>query len=193
MLGEARASAWSKARAVADGLLRTAADILVIADADVWCDDLGEAIEAVRRGAPWAIPHSDVHRLSPSATAAALRGAPLNTVGPLTQPPYRGYEGGGLVVLRRDLYERAPLDPRYLGWGQEDESWALALRTLAGRPWRGTAPLYHLWHPPQPRESRRWGSPAARHLYHQYRRAAGDPDTMRALLGEMRGGARGVA
>ena len=183
VVGETSTGPWCKARAVADALSRAAGDVLVVADADVWCDGIGDAIAAVLAGAPWAVPHGQVHRLDQAATATALAGCAL--AGRLDQPPYRGFEGGGLSVLPRSLYDQVPLDPRYRGWGQEDESWALALRTLAGAPWRGTAPLYHLWHPPQDRESRRWGSPDARSLYRRYLAATGRPAVMRALLAEM--------
>ncbi|WP_079251621.1 hypothetical protein [Streptomyces sp. MP131-18] len=183
ILAEAPPGPWSKAAAVADGLRHTGADVLVIADADVWTGGIPAAVDAVRSGWPWGIPHGDVHRLDQDATAAVLAGAPLG--GGLVQPAYRGFEGGGITVLPRQVYEQVPLDPRYRGWGQEDESHALALRTLAGPPWRGDAPLWHLWHPPQARDSRRWGSLASRALYRRYRHAAGHPNRTRALLAEM--------
>lgn len=68
--------------------------------------------------------------------------------------------------------------------GQEDESWAIALATLAGPPWRGEADLIHLWHPPERRMSRRKGSPESWALYHRYREAAGDRAAMKELLKE---------
>jgi hypothetical protein len=185
ILAEAPPGPWSKGAAVADGLRQTTADVLVVADADVWCDSLGDAVDAVRDGWPWMIPHDQVHRLDQGSTAAVLAGALPGPGLRLAQSAYRGYEGGGITVVRREAYERAPLDRRFAGWGQEDESWALALRTLAGPPWRGTAPLWHLWHPPQRRDSRRWGSPASRALYQRYRRASGRPDLMRDLLAEL--------
>jgi len=43
------------------------------------------------------------------------------------QRPYPGYPGGGITVLPRSTYTEVPLDLRYEGWGQEDESWAHAL------------------------------------------------------------------
>jgi hypothetical protein len=89
-----------------------------------------------------------------------------------------------MTVLTRETYEQVPLDRRFAGWGQEDESWALALTCLTGAPWRGDAPLWHLWHPPQDRASRRWGSGASRALWARYCQAAADPDAMRALLAE---------
>lgn len=191
VLGEASAGPWCKATAVADGLRHAAGDVLVIADADCWTDGLPEAVAAVEAGASWAIPHGQVRRITEQAMSAVLAGGDLG--GRLEQPAYRGFEGGGIVVLPTETYERVPLDARFRGWGQEDEAWALALRTLAGAPWRGTAPLYHLWHPPQPRLSRRWGSPAARALHARYRRAAGHPDRMRALLAELEEVAHGPA
>lgn len=183
VLGGAPEGAWCKADAVAEALSHAAGDdVLVMADADVWTEGIGQAIEAVASGAPWAIPHAMVHRLTADATAAVLATGVLG--GATVQRPYRGFEGGGITVMPRRLYEQVPLDRRFAGWGQEDEAHALALTTLAGAPWRGTAPLFHLWHPPQPRDSRRWGSVPSRALWQRYRLAT-TPQAMRDLLAEM--------
>jgi hypothetical protein len=182
VLGEAAVGPWCKAAAVAAGLPRTSGEVLVIADADVWTDGVNTAVAAVEAGAPWAIPHRDVRRLTGAASAQVLAGADLGDDLPVAQRPYRGYEGGGITVLPRSAYAQVPLDARFAGWGQEDESWALALRTLVGAPWRGTTPLWHLWHPPQVRESRRWGSGPSRALWQRYRRAAGNRDAMKEVV-----------
>ena len=180
--GRLPAGPWVKALAVADGLARTDADILVLADADVWCDGVALAVDQVAAGAAWAIPHWWVRRLTPEATAAVLAGGPLG--GPVHRKPYVGFAGGGITVICRELLERAPLDPRFVGWGQEDQAAALAWRTLGGEPWRGAADLWHLWHPPQPRWSIQWGSEAGRALWRRYRAAAGDVDRMTTLIAE---------
>jgi hypothetical protein len=159
---------WVKATAVADALTRTDADRLLIADADVWSDGLSWAVDALDDW-PWVIPHHAVHRLTEAATAAVLAGGPLG--GETTQHPYKGYPGGGFMAVRRDVYERAPLDPRFVGWGQEDQAWHLALRRIAGHGPRGRANLWHLFHPPQPRLSRQTGSEASAALLHRYQRA----------------------
>ncbi|GAA4082769.1 hypothetical protein [Actinomadura miaoliensis] len=183
---------WCKAAAVAAAVERAAGEVLVVADADVWCEGVQAAVDAVTAGAPWAVPHWHVHRLTETATAAVLAGGRLDgELGGsrwrrLERQPYPGFAGGGLVVLPRVLYREVPLDPRFVGWGQEDECWALALTTIAGVPWRGEAPLWHLWHPPQPRTSSRWGSPASQALCRRYQ-AARTPAAMRRLLGEMPG------
>lgn len=182
--GAAPDGPWCKAAAVAAALPGATGDVLVIADADVWCDGVDQAVSAVANGAGWAVPHDLVHRLTEDATAAVRAGGPLR--GPSVERPYRGYAGGGMTVLDRETYQQVPLDPRFAGWGQEDEAWALALGCLAGAAWRGSAPLWHLWHPPQARTSRRWGSDASRALWARYRIAATDPAAMRVLLDEGR-------
>lgn len=184
VVGE-HAGPWCKARAVADGLRRASGHILVVADADVWSPGWDTAVAQVQAGVRWAMPHGPVHRLTHAATQHVLDGHDPTPDMDLTQRPYEGWPGGGLVVLDRDAYEVAPLDPRYIGWSGEDESWAHALRTLVGEGWRGSAPLWHLWHPPQERMSRRWGSVQARRLATRYARAR-TPAQMRALVDEAR-------
>lgn len=180
--GQPPAGPWCKAAAVADALTRTDAETLVVADADVWCTDVAEAVGAVLDGAPWAIPHRMVYRLKPAPTAAAIAGNEPPTLGPLIRKPYVGWAGGGIVAIPRATYEQVPLDHRFTGWGQEDASWAIALNTMVGQPWRGTAPLIHLWHEEQPREEGEYGSQHSRWLYQQYQNAGGRIDAMSALL-----------
>lgn len=182
VVGE-HAGPWCKAAAVADGLVRAGGGILVVADADCWSPGWEAAVDTVADGAPWAMPHGPVHRLTHAATQGVLDGEDPARGMDLAQARYEGWPGGGMVVVRRDVYEQVPLDPRFVGWSGEDESWAAALTVLHGRGWRGRAPLWHLWHPPQERMSRRWGSVGARRLASRYR-CARTPEAMRALLDE---------
>lgn len=174
---------WVKALAAGPAIAASTADVVIVADADVWCDGLVEAVKAVENGAPWAIPHSGVHRLDEAGTLAVMDGADWQEQR-TCQRPYRGYPGGGYVVARRTTLIDIPLDPRFTGWGHEDSSWAAALNTLAGHYWRGTEPLIHLWHPPQNRISRRRGSVASDELGKRYEHARGKPLEMRALIEE---------
>lgn len=179
------ASPWIKASAVMPAVAESRADIVVLADADVWCDGLAAAISAVRDGAAWAIPHHDVFRLSEAGTAAYMAGANPLTVD-LAQPPYPGMQGGGYVVARRETLLEVPLDPFFVGWGNEDWAHGFALHTLKGPAWRGTEPLIHLWHPPAPRLNRKHGSAENIGRWMRYRDARKDQDQMRALLEEAR-------
>lgn len=188
-VGDSPDEKWCKAAAVAAALAQTDAPYLVVADADVWCDGAGAAVDAVRGGtAKWAVPHARVCRLTSLASDLVYQTGewPVRrTTTTYAQPPYPGRVGGGMVVLARETYLATPLDPRFTGWGQEDESWALALRRMAGREWRGTEDLWHLWHAPQPRQSRTVGSREGFALYRRYAAAARDLGRMRSLVGEI--------
>lgn len=176
---------WCKALAVAAALSQTDATTLVIHDADVHTNGLPEAVQRVQDGAPWAIGHRGVHRLTEASTAAYVAGAALEELA-LSERAYLGVECGGAFVIRREVYEDCGLDPRFTGFGGEDESLAFALRTLHGPPWRGKAPMVHLWHPPQERARRSWGSPEGRDLRKRYARALHHETAMRALVNEAR-------
>lgn len=193
---------WCKADAVANALRRASSGILIVADADVMCDGVGLAVEAVQAGAAsWAVPHWRVNRLTAEATRALYAGGELPPVPQARRRHHRHREpaqfspeiersysniaiGGGLVVLALALYERVPLDPRFRGWGQEDLSWGLALTRLAGEPMRGQAQLWHLWHPPQERITPGIGSRESDALHYRYTRAL-YPEAMTALLQEI--------
>jgi len=168
---------WCKADALKDALAQTPADILVIADADCIAPGVGDAVRSVAADQAWAMPHYTVHRLNAPATRQVIQDDADPASFPRTprhyaQMPYTGYAGGGITVVSRSAYAQAPMDPRFTGWGQEDESWALALRMLYGAPWRPrSGPLWHLWHPPQRRLSRAVGSENSRQLRSVYRRA----------------------
>jgi hypothetical protein len=182
---------WCKAEAVAKAAYQTKADIFVVADADCFSVQIGSAVEAVRNSHAWAMPHYTVNRLSAAASRQVIEGTTQPSAFPrnrqyYAQMPYTGYPGGGIAVVRREVYASCPLDPRFVGWGQEDESWAIALKALYGAPWRPrTGPLWHLWHPPQRRMSRAVGSANSQKLRTAYRAAARD-GSMPHMLGPAR-------
>jgi hypothetical protein len=183
---------FNRSQAILDAASHATGDTFVVADADVFTDGLETAVEAAQT-AGWAVPHLLLHRLSKDSTARVLagddwRGLPLSTDNRQDAKPYRGNECGTLVVVRRDVLNDVPPDVRFVGWAREDQAWALALRTFIGQPWRGTADLPHLWHPPQPRPNRVQGSAATEALYRRYLRVRRDPDGLRALLDEAKAG-----
>lgn len=186
VLGHHDTGPWSASAAIIDGAQRASGDVLVVHDADCAIDPI-EAIEHLEAG--WAIPHYMVHRLSEQSTERFIAGAPLEGLeldksNRQDSKPYIGHAGGGVVVLTREAFEQVPPDPRFAGWGHQDDAWALALRTLVGAPWRGRRDLVHLWHPPQKRMSRTVGTTENHALYRRYRQAARSPERMRALIEE---------
>lgn len=182
---------WSKGRAIADAAARAHGDILVIHDADSTVDTLHTAISAVAAGAPWAVPHSRIHRLHERETATWLAGPPPTVLPSITarqreRTAYASVYGGGITVVHRDVMCDVPIDPRFEGWGGEDLAWGRALRTLHGEPPQCGGGLVHLWHPKAPTH-RKVNGPldATEELAGRYARADGRPDEMRALLDEL--------
>ncbi len=183
---------WSKAVAVDDAMDQNWPDddILVIHDADVWIPELGKAIEVVQgKARQWAVPHTLVVRMGDELSGRVMSGE-LGFTGlgrhGLDQPPYQGVVGGGCVVLSRAAYRQVPLDPRFRGWGQEDESWGFALRRILGQPYQGQGKLYHFWHPHPERLSRAVGSLEGDKLRNRYRAAQVAREEMERLLDEFR-------
>lgn len=178
---------WCKARAILQGVERATGDVIVVHDADVWCDGLPAAVAAVEAGYPWAVPHRRVHRLTPLATDRALDGDWPDERSPCLRRPYRGVAAGGILVAPRATLLDVPPDVRFTGWGSEDGAWRDALRCLAGREWRDTtAPLFHLHHEPQPRTPAGTTSAENAALAARYAYMRGDPVGMRDLMAEAR-------
>lgn len=146
---------WNKAKAVAKALAHSQADVVVIADADVWMPKqlhLAKAIEHVADNGGWAMPHHYVHRLTEEASELYKDDPSLNhkKLGH-DRVAYGGMIGGGMFVIRRtDYLKVGGLDPAFEGHTGEDEALGYLLSTLLGYPWRGRGDLVHLWHPAQP-------------------------------------------
>ena len=170
---------WRKAVALADGISRASGDRIVMHDADVWCDGLPEAITDP---APIVVPHHLVHRLTQHSADQFMTGH----AGPykLDRPIYLGRPAGGLLVFDRTVWDQTPMDPRFTGWGQEDDSWAQALTVTHGPITRLRHDLYHLWHPPQERMNQVMGSPESKALWRRYETAR-TPEAIRSLLAEV--------
>lgn len=183
---------WCKADAVmptVDGLPND--EVVIVADADVWSGWVSIAVGRVQGGdVQWAVPHRQLRRLNEEATARVLAGEDwqhFDQPDHLAEQLRVGVPGGGMVIARAAVLKNVPLDPRFRGWGQEDHSWGLALRTLVGEPYRPKpiAPMAHLWHPPAPRLNRTWGSRRGTKHYRRYLQADGDIGAMLALIREI--------
>lgn len=179
---------WSKSASVIAGLRQATTEFVIMADADVLIEPhlIEGALRMLRRGTPWVIPQSHVRRLTQAGTDAVYAGLLAPELAPAARP-HRAKAGGGLLLAKRATLLRVPPDPRFVGWGQEDEAWARALTTLVGVPFRGQATLQHLWHPPAARISRETGSRASKALYDRYIGAWRNRVAMTALLAEFRG------
>lgn len=190
--GKITGPVWCKGAAVQQGLIRATGNILIIADSDcvVAPEALEQAVELVRTGTPWVVPHTTVHRLTEDDTQTWLRvapGEPLPEIPiKLNRPAYEGFAGGGIVIVGRPEYEATGGIPiSFTGWGAEDEALAVILDTLIGAHTRLAYPLIHLWHPAQKRTS---GDPAAvyranRQRVNRLQLVRNDVDAMWELVG----------
>ena len=187
------AGAWSKGAAVNPTVAASDAELVIVADADSWVtlEATEKACEqAEARG--WAMPHSTVKRLSRAGTTAVYRGEVDISKARMERSPYPALPGGGILMVRRDVWDTiGGFDPRFVGWGGEDHAVGLALATLSGPvSRRRVAPLWHLWHQPSPNNRR--PSPESRRLDERYRKARNNPQAMRELVKEVRGGVADV-
>jgi glycosyl transferase family 2 len=128
-----------------------------------------------------ALPHTET--LANRYLAAAGQREAIEAI--LAEKPYPGREGGGITALSREIYDRCSIDPRFEGWGQEDEAWGYALNALAGRAVNLGAALVHLWHPVAARMTRRYGSRANQALSRRYLRTRYDRPAMQRLVSEV--------
>jgi hypothetical protein len=187
-VAEQTEGAWRKALAVTPAVERSDADVIVVADADVWVtpEVVADAIDkAGRKLCGWAMPHRMVNRLTEDATARLIAGElAWPDIPDLDEAPYVGTAGGGMVVIRRDAYVDCPLDPRFEGWGGEDGAWGQALDGWLGNCWAGGAPLLHLWHPPQARRDRVVGNEQSEQLRRLYVMSGGHRPSLGRLLEE---------
>lgn len=178
IVGEQTSGVWSKGEAVAAGLARTRADVLVIPDADSLVSNAADAVRRIERGAPWVVPHGAVYRLNEKATREVLASGELR-LGPLARSTYQGCRGGGVVVIPREGYIGVGgFDPRFRGHGWEDECFGWAADLLLGEATRLRAPLVHLWHPP----AAPGGRARERGVIDQYRHARRERSAMRAVV-----------
>lgn len=180
---------WSKGRALAEAATNATGDVFIVHDADsfIGAQPLRQTVERLDDH-PWVVGHRQVCRLhefySDEVMAMGLvPDIPRPKGNQLARAGYSGVPGGGVTILRRETWERIPVDPRFKGWGGEDEAWGLALDTLLGDHGQGDGHLIHLWHPMADTHAHLNGPlPETEQLATAYKRAAGHPRLMRAVL-----------
>lgn len=185
VIGECKLPEWHKGSAVNDALGRCHGEIIVVADADCLLDPeaLREAVALVAaRQAPWVVPHFYVNRLDRDTSERIYRGEPWREQIGVIRQPYEGFAGGGIFVVERAAFDGCGRYPeQFRGWGAEDETIGLIMDTLIGGHVRLKYDLWHLWHPPGPRQ-RHPDYSYNRLLYGAIAQTVGQPETMWALL-----------
>lgn len=189
-LAECPSAGFRKGLALWLAAERSRASWLILSDADVWCPGWDVALAEVVAGADWAMPHTNVHRLTEKATAFRYN---IKTIEELNlhesdyiELPYPGTVGGGMVIIPRETFLSYPMDGRFIGWGCEDTSWGYALEVILPNWFKGESDLIHLWHEPADRPSRKRGNDANESLRHRYQMSTIGPETMKEIVEEGR-------
>jgi hypothetical protein len=128
----------------------TAADLLVINDADSLCepDRVREAVELAAAAPGLVRAYTSYRRLTREATEALRPAGYLDAFQGPFEWEMENAHAHGCVAVRRECFEQVGgYDPKFRGWGYED----LAAEMLYDAHWpdrRTPGLLAHLWHPP---------------------------------------------
>lgn len=141
---------FNKAAAVNDGASRATGDVLALLDADAMLTRYAvlRAVQIVADGG-WCRPFHTVWALTEHYSAQVLEYPPSLDV-PIdeSEVAHKMPLNPGMAVFlsRRDFEDIGGMDPRFVGWGGEDESWGFQCGTLLGQSQRVEAVCGHLWH-----------------------------------------------
>lgn len=156
-------------------------DILLIADADTVFhrEQIEVGIRKILNGASWVIPYAENRYYNVTADETALIWAsPFeSTIPELTdssQWDHKITSWAGLLLVTREAFDLVGgYDPRFVGWGYEDNAFRAALDHRVGPHARVDSYALHLWHPAP--EDQCFGQPhinANRELYRLYETGA---------------------
>lgn len=180
-----RAASFNLAAAEAQG------DILLMVDADavVSAEQLEGAIAQADDSAGMVLAYCRYLYLTERASHEIMAG-PVDR-GPRPIPEHEWEQWGSVssvvAVSRKTWDVVGGFDPRFRGWGFEDNAFFYACQTLVAPHRRVEGDVLHLWHPPSPGLDPSVETYQANHaLNERYGAACDDPDAMREVLGEWR-------
>lgn len=188
IMGDSRAEQFNRSASRNAAAKQATGDVLIFVDADsvVPKAQIEWALAALEH-THWAFPYNQYFALTEVGSQAFMDGnmqPEYKYLFPSTETPEPSV--GGCVVVRRSAFDLVHgYDERFIGWGEEDRAFALALGTLCGPPAYSNGPLYHLWHPDP--DSEHFDQPHFmdnRLLCNRYRSASGNPALMHQLVME---------
>lgn len=144
---------FSRSHARNEAFAASTGDTILVTDADTACpvDNVLAALYAVEHGAPWIIAHQEYYSLTEAYTDVLLEQASIIAL----EPPFpanwvmRNKSQAGVLVMPRAAYESVGgYDERFIGWGYEDNAFAVRLDRAWGYHSRVPGPMLHLWHDP---------------------------------------------
>lgn len=154
-------------------------DVVVVCDADFLppLDAVKAACEGAQSDGRLHQPFTEALYLTEAETASYLAGEGL---------PERSGEdltGGCFVMTPEAWFAAGGMDPRFRGWGGEDDAFRIAAETLLGARVHHQGVMPHLYHP----FAGKFGSDehkANLALLRRYVRASGNPKRIRQIINE---------
>lgn len=160
-------------------------EVAVIADADTWVPPahLAEAVTTARRTGRLTAAFTAVIELDRPCTKAVLDGhVELTTLGVNRVRTAPLETQSSMLAIPRPLWDTiGGFDPRFVGWGGEDNAFWKAATLLGGQPHRIDGPAFHLWHPTTVRATSGPQYQANHSLWRCYARARTVPQLRRAM------------
>jgi len=144
---------FSRSVGVNNAYKESTADILAVVDADLWLDPqiFLDAVDFITNNPnSWVRPCTDVYRIKKEVTEEIIKQDPVSQFPTITEEDCEriSVAVGGVCVFSRGQFETVGgMDPRFRGWGGEDNAWNTVMDKKFSRAQRWHKDLYHLWHP----------------------------------------------
>lgn len=199
VVGESPPGAFNRSAAINDAA-EGDWDIAIVLDADVMIepDQLRRAMVTAATSGRLTFAFDEYRGLTPHMTARVLNDEPPPrnqwSPEPQWQSPDIWNKGvrfrsvvheSSVVVVPRGLWDAlGGFDERFVGWGQEDVSFAKAARVIGGETLRIPGPVWHLWHARSVDRNEHLGQYRANQALGDRYRAATGPEDIQALLAE---------
>lgn len=138
---------FSRAQARNDAVSNSTADVVVLCDADTlpMPDALASAIKGASESAVLHLPYTQYVGLTEKHAKAVTSNK--TGVDDMEWLETADHSIGGVWVIQPKAWWNAEgMDPKFTGWGWEDNAFYFASNTLNGDTVRHTGNIYHLWH-----------------------------------------------
>lgn len=175
---------WCRSEALNDAAAQTAAEVLIVCDADVFTtrEQLDLLIHVAATTRRFTVGFHRTVKLDPTGTDMVLDGWRDGWERHVETMPEG--DADAFVAVHRDLWDEVDgFDERFVGRGWQGVAFRVACETLAGPRVTLWGDLWHLWHPYGPADGDR-GDVNRELLDRHYIPHQHDPDGMRRMLAE---------
>lgn len=181
---------FNRATFINAGATEASREFLLIADADTisFPEFVSGGLAKMKAGAPWVIPYGDQdYYNSDQASAEWILGRDTTeNISPsqITWEHKLKSWSGQVLIRTEDFESVGGFDPRFKGWGYEDNAFVATCDTLLGKHLRvDYGWTIHIWHPAPTATT--WEQPNIdmnRALFAKYDLANGNFDEMQRLI-----------